>query len=629
MKNRRSSLRAVVALALVALSAAALAQAGPPEVQNGVVALRDPDAGLRCAAAEALARLGPAALDAAPALVGALNDPDIGVRWHAAVALAAIGPGAVEPLNGALRSTVPETRQGAALALGRMGPGAAGALHALLGALEDPEAGVRERVAESLGLIGQGAAASVGPLVRALADPDPYVEGRAAEALGRIGAEAVPALAAALADRERTVRWCAAIALGRVGERAGEAVPALAKALDDADDNVRWSAVIALGNIGPRAAGAVPALLRSLHDQDGDVRWGANLALERIDADFAHRRLDWRSAAAAIETLTPALMAELHVPGAAVVLIADRRVVWSRSFGVADVRSGKPVSPGTLFEACSMSKPVFAYIVMKLVELGKLNLDRPLALYLPEDDPPAQEEKGLITTRMVLSHTSGLPNWRKGDEERQGPLPVTFRPGSRFSYSGEGIFYLQRVVEHITGEPLEVYARRALFGPLGMRQTSYVWTPGLEPSLASGHDAGGKFLQRTKYAHANAAYSLYTTAEDYAALLVEIMKPDRSAECSLSRQTVEEMLGHQVALDARDPIERPASARGLAVYWGLGWSVNASAAGDIVHHSGSNRSGFRCFSQFSPARGSGIVIMTNGTNGNDLWTRLVGQVGDL
>ncbi len=266
---------------------------------------------------------------------------------------------------------------------------------------------------------------------------------------------------------------------------------------------------------------------------------------------------------------------------------------------------------------------------MKLVEQGKLDLDRPLAEILPEDDPPDQPEKRLITARMVLSHTTGLPNWRKGDEERGGPLPVKSRPGSRFGYSGEGMFYLQRVVEHITGEPLDVYARRTLSTPLGLRHMSYVWTPEIDPALASGHDESGKFRMKTKYVHPNAAYSLYTSALDYAAILLEMMKADRSAACSLSRASVEAMLGHQVALDARDPIERPASARGVAVFWGLGWSINATPAGDIVHHSGSNRSGFRCFSQFSPGKGSGIVIMTNGTNGGDLWTRLISEVGDL
>jgi hypothetical protein len=89
------------------------------------------------------------------------------------------------------------------------------------------------------------------------------------------------------------------------------------------------------------------------------------------------------------------------------------------------------------------------------------------------------------------------------------------------------------------------------------------------------------------------------------------------------------MLRHQVAVGAREPMERPGAAQGQAVYWGLGWSLNTTAQGDIAHHSGANRTGFRCFSQFSPARGSGLVVFTNGTQGGELWTRLVAAIGDL
>ena len=89
------------------------------------------------------------------------------------------------------------------------------------------------------------------------------------------------------------------------------------------------------------------------------------------------------------------------------------------------------------------------------------------------------------------------------------------------------------------------------------------------------------------------------------------------------------MLRHQVRLDARAPIERPGAARGRDVYWGLGWSLNATGQGDVAHHSGSNSTGFRSFCQFSPTRGSGLVILTNGSQGSELWTRLVAAIGDL
>ncbi len=473
---------------------------------------------------------------------------------------------------------------------------------------------------------------AVDPLVERLADADPYVAGAAADALARNGKESVPILVRALGDKRDEVRWGTAIALGKLKGEARPALPALVTALGDRNENVRWCAAIALGGLGPDAevaAAAVPALVEALHDRDADVRRGAALSLARIDPAGRLRPRSWEATVATVERLTPLLMKELHVPGVAIALVRDRTVAWTRVWGVADARTGAPVTGETLFEAASMTKPVFAYSVLKLVEEGKLGLDEPLPAVRGEVAVPDQEERRLITARMALSHTTGLPNWRKGDEERDGPLPVLFRPGSRFGYSGEGIFLLQRVVEQVTGEPLESFARRTLFGPMGLRQTSYVHTPEVGKSLASGHKADGTFLERSRYVHANAAYSLYTTAAEYARFLVEILEVDRSAPHSLSRRSIEAMLGHQVALDSREPVERPGKARGRAVFWGLGWGVNTTEEGDIAHHGGSNRTGFRCFSQLSPARGTGIVILTNGLSGGELWTRLIAAIGDV
>ncbi|HTY59037.1 MAG TPA: serine hydrolase [Bacteroidota bacterium] len=496
-------------------------------------------------------------------------------------------------------------------------------------ALADSDAAVRESAADDLGRMGRGAVAAVPALVDLLADRDPFVSGMAADALGRIGAAGVPRLIAALRDGETNVRWGAAIALGKIGSAAGGAVSALTGALRDTDDNVRWSAAIALGSLGTGAREAVPALVECLHDRDEDVRWAADMALGGIDTLWSSRVRDWRAEVSAIDSLVPALMKELHVPGVSIAVIENRGIVWSGEYGVADVRRGTPVTRETLFEAASMTKPVFAYTVMKLADEGTIDLDRPLSEYLHERTLPLQPARALITARMVLSHTAGLPNWRKGEEERGGPLPVYFRPGSRFSYSGEGIYYLQRAVERITGQPIAVLARRTLFDPLGMRRTSYVWTKNADSLIAAGHTAGGSFLAKTAYTHANAAYTLYTNAREYAAFLVEILKTDRSSPASVTAASVGAMLSHIVAVDSRMPVGRPGRARGDAVYWGLGWSVNTTGEGDIIHHSGSNRSGFRSFCQFSPTRGSGLVILTNSVRGDELWARIVAMAGDL
>ena len=619
---------AALSFALTLPCTSVLAQEKPQERATSRTGLHSADPDQRLHAIDSLSSIGSRAADAIPSLIGAFDDSDAGVRWHAAVALGKIGPAAVPALVSALKDGQVNIRRGAALALGMIGSDANAAVPALISALTDNDELVREHAAEALGRFGSEARPALEGLITMLSDDDPYANGAAAEALHRIGHEAVPGLVTALRDSRENVRWCAAIALGKIGPGAPEAVPALVRALTDSSENVRWCSALALTDMGSRAKEAIPALSRLQYDRDADVRWAAHMALETIDPSSLQTKRSWSATAAIIDSLVPLLMNELHVPGVSIALLDNRTLVWSRCYGVADAARRTPVNDGTLFEACSMTKPVFAYTVLKLVEDGKLDLDRPLVEYL--DEGPDQAYRRLITARMVLSHTTGLPNWRKGEEERDGPLPVLFKPGSRFSYSGEGMLYLQRVVEHITGELLDVYADRTLLRPMGLEhQMSYAWRSDLDPRLATGHNTDGTVLRKTHYTHANAAYTLYTTAQGYAKFLTEILKTDRSATYSLSQHFIDAMLHPQVDLDIREPIERPGQARGLAVSWGLGWSINTTEDGTIAHHSGANRSGFRCFSQFRPDRGSGIVIMTNSISGGELWTRLITVVGDL
>jgi CubicO group peptidase (beta-lactamase class C family) len=188
---------------------------------------------------------------------------------------------------------------------------------------------------------------------------------------------------------------------------------------------------------------------------------------------------------------------------------------------------------------------------------------------------------------------------------------------------------LQRVVEHITQESLETYAKRNLFDKLGFKSTSFVWTENLNPQIATGHDTSGNRNERKRYTHANAAYTLYTSSDEYAKFIIEIMKPDRLKDQSLSDKMLKEMLAHQVRVDVRDVIDRPGRSLGLFAYRGLGWGIDSTITGNIVYHSGANQTGFRCYSQFNPQEGSGIVIMTNAENGNELWRRLISKVGNF
>ncbi len=500
---------------------------------------------------------------------------------------------------------------------------------ALLRSLADPDPRSREEALASLHRLGPEEQGVVKILVMALGHQDIYVRGAAALGLGRIGETAVPALVGALQDAHAEVRWSAAIALGQVGAAAKGAVPALIKSLADSDENVRSASAFALGGLGEAAREATSALGARLSDREEAVRTAAAWALRQAAPGSRAPLLTRDALATTIDHLVPALMEELHVPGVAIALIQERRLVWSQGYGVRNAQSQEPVTTGTVFEAASMSKPILGMLALQLVDRGQLNLDRPLEAYGKEQILPELPERRLVTARMALSHTSGFPNWRPGGEEREGPIPLLFRPGSRFGYSGEGIFYLQRALERITGQPLDQWATHSLFAPLGLVATGFVWTPALEARLASGHRDNGMVLGKSKYLHPNAAYSLYTTVEDYASLLVEVMKAERGDSRLLSKASAQEALTHQVRLDARAPMERPGLARGTAVFWGLGWSINATEQGDIAHHSGANGTGFRCFSQFFPSRGTGLVILTNGTQGGDLWTRLVAAIGDL
>jgi CubicO group peptidase (beta-lactamase class C family) len=202
-----------------------------------------------------------------------------------------------------------------------------------------------------------------------------------------------------------------------------------------------------------------------------------------------------------LEHDVPGLMKKGAVPGVAIALIRGGKTAWVRGFGVKDAKIGQPVTAETVFEAASLSKPVFTYGVLKLVDEGKLGLDIPLTTYLPKPYIEGDERLSKITARIVLSHRTGFPNWR-GDD---GSLPIYFMPGERFSYSGEGYIYLQRVVEHITGKPLNEYLIEAVFTPLGMTYGSFVWRPDFDLLTATGHDADGNPAELWKPKEAGAA----------------------------------------------------------------------------------------------------------------------------
>jgi CubicO group peptidase (beta-lactamase class C family) len=467
-------------------------------------------------------------------------------------------------------------------------------------------------------------------IIDKFSDEDPYANGEAISEVVKYGENAIDYLIEYLQSENENVRWCSAIALGKIAPDGERAIPYLNQALKDNDSNVRWCSVVALGNFGQFAKESIPDLLTTLNNEDENIRWASYIAIKKINPEYYFRPPDLSDVVSIIDSIVPSLMQEFNVLGVSVVLIKNNKISFTKSFGVKDVQTSSPVTNETMFEACSMSKPVFAYVVLKLVEQNKLELDKPLSSYLSEEFVSEDDDySNQVTARMILSHNGGFPNWRKGEEEREGPLPIYFKPGERFSYSGEGYFYLQRVIEKITEKSLEENAKEFLFQPAGLNHSSFIWSSKIDSLISCGHDTSGKYLAKSKYLHPNSAYTLYITAEDFARFIIEILKSNETGNHAPSKNIIDEMLTPQIDVVIRDPIERPGRALGLYTSWGLGWAIDSTASGKIYYHSGANRTGFRCYSQFRIDDGSGIVIMTNGLNGSELWIRLVKEIGDF
>jgi CubicO group peptidase (beta-lactamase class C family) len=222
------------------------------------------------------------------------------------------------------------------------------------------------------------------------------------------------------------------------------------------------------------------------------------------------------------ETECRRFMTEATVPGMASAIIRDGRLDGYVCHGDCGGRIPSQVDEHTVFDAASLSKPVFAHAVLQLVDMGRLSLDAPLGNYLPRY-ALTDHRVSSITPRHVLSHSGGLPNWRDADF----PLKTWFEPGERFSYSGEGYFYLQQAIEVITGEKLHTLIERLVVRPFGMTRSSFIWDRRFDSNRAYPHDDFGRPALDRKPGEANAAWSFQTTAADFAQYLLRALDGSR------------------------------------------------------------------------------------------------------
>jgi CubicO group peptidase (beta-lactamase class C family)/dienelactone hydrolase len=326
------------------------------------------------------------------------------------------------------------------------------------------------------------------------------------------------------------------------------------------------------------------------------------------------------SAVAVLQRELPRWMEQGSVPGLSVAILRHGKTEWAGGFGVADRTTGRPVDEHTRFSAASLSKTVFAYAVLKLVDQGRLDLDVPLSRYVkPEvaDDPRVDR----ITARIALSHRTGFPNWRP----RGGALQLFFTPGERFSYSGEGIVYLQHAVEAIEGKPLEQVMHELVFQPLGMTESSYLWQPATAATAATGYSVKGRTSPLSATAdtvRANAAASLNTTAHDYARFLEAVLTGR-----GLKPATLRAMETPQVAVDptCTNCLRHAPDSLSKSVFWGLGWGIEQTPSDRYLWHWGDNGV-FMAYVAANPADSSAVVMFDNSDTGLSVAPAVVSTV---
>ncbi|MES2655055.1 MAG: serine hydrolase domain-containing protein [Bacteroidota bacterium] len=335
------------------------------------------------------------------------------------------------------------------------------------------------------------------------------------------------------------------------------------------------------------------------------------------------------------------LMKVAHVSGVAVAVFNNNKPVLSKTYGMADVQKHIALQETSVMYGASFAKAVFAYIVMQYVQEKVIDLDRPLVTYLTKPLPDykingwrkgyhdLKDDKRYekITGRMCLTHTTGFPNWRWFEPDKK--LRFKFEPGTRYSYSGEGLYLLQFVLEQITGKDYKTISQERVFKPLGMANTSQVWQTRFDTNICYGHNAKGEPYELMKWIEASAGGSMSTTLADFTKFYTALIGSQ-----GLSKTSFKAMTSPQVRIRSVSqfgPFARIDSTDNdtIQLSYGLGVGVFTTPFGRAFFKEGHDE-GWGHYSICYPDQQIAIVIMTNNDNGESIFKELLAYaIGDV
>ena len=274
-----------------------------------------------------------------------------------------------------------------------------------------------------------------------------------------------------------------------------------------------------------------------------------------------------------------------------------------------------------IFQAASLSKVVFAYIVMKMYDKGEIDIDRPLYEYTDIDRFVDKDMAKKLTARLILMHRSGIDDWAaspSSDEWPTAPIKFTFPVDSIFGYSGEGYAFLQRAVEAIKGKDIQQIAKEYVFEPLDMPLSAYEWIPEFEGITTASVKRNGESQGVRQFPRQNVAYTLRTCANDYSNFIRAIMEGK-----GLSQKSHALMITPCSGPATQFPPKvRPVDEKN-SIFWGLGIGIDEDKHyGRVLWHWGDNGNTKALFI-IIPSQKKTLVYFANSGAGHDITNKVL------